>query len=336
MGEGSDFIDEPSQGGGEYYGPVAGYAAPAQGPWGPADQTYDPRYVNMQPMPVHRQPPPEWQPPVASPPQRPMRRRKASKGMQRMYLVQYYESLLEMPLFGDPNDPYANQVQAEVSNFAQRRIDELLGEAPEKGVEGFSVQEVQVLKALIQRMTEPDPEAEQAPSKPPPTSIPPATPSAPSERSIAPVQAAPPPRPPPTPAPEPEEPSEQPQALPEAPPRQMGPRVIARPTPAQRQALEAARSAPRMVAPQRQPPAQIVQHMMAPAPVPAPTAPAPRGRRGRGRAQTPPTTPGPPPPLRYAMPQGDGMTAVSAMQASRQIEAGGTVLSQTFVKSAGK
>jgi hypothetical protein len=33
------------------------------------------------------------------------------------------------------------------------------------------------------------------------------------------------------------------------------------------------------------------------------------------------------------MPQGQGMTAISAMQAQAQIEQGGTVLSQTFVRS---
>lgn len=40
--------------------------------------------------------------------------------------------------------------------------------------------------------------------------------------------------------------------------------------------------------------------------------------------------------MRYAMPTGQGMTAISAMKAEEQIQSGGTVLSQTFVKSAGK
>lgn len=328
MGDGADYMDEAPQGGGEYFGGGFAAPAPAPGPWGPPEQVYDPRYVNMQPAPAYPQrpqPAPEYRP--APPMQRQPRRRKASKGMQRMYLVQYYEAVLETPLFGDPNDPYAHQVQEEIVVFAQRRIDELLGEAPERGgADGFTTQETQALKVLAQRMLE----VEEAPTE--------AIPAPPTPRLPQPVQA---PAEPPALTREPVQAAAEPRPEPPEfmPPRQTGPRVIARPTPAQRQALEQARQNERRPVAPPQPVAQIVQHPLMARPVPAPQAqpPTPKGKRGR-RAQIVEQlpTPGPPPPMRFAMPQGEGMTAISAMQASKQIESGGTVLSQTFVRSAGK
>src|SRR3990172_7499407 len=86
----------------------------------------------------------------------------------------------------------------------------------------------------------------------------------PSETRQEPLQAPPAVERLPTPS-NPEAVRQQPPPGPPAmPPRPMGPRVIARPTPAQRQALEAARQNPRQFAPVRQPPAQIIQPGMVP------------------------------------------------------------------------
>jgi hypothetical protein len=338
MGEGSDFMDggggyeQAPQGGGEYY--ATGSQVPVPGNWGPAPQ---PQYA---PHPQYQQPPPEYQPQQTQQPYPrqalPQRRRKASKGLQRMYQVQCWEELLNAPIFGDANDPSAQIVQNEVYAFAERRINELLGEAPEKPVHELTSQEVQVLKALAQKMLEPEEEApaEQQEDEPPAPPAPPQAPPRPPPPARAPVA---PPRAQPVQQPAPQAP------LPPPPPRGAS-RVVARPTPAQLQAQqERAQPPPRPQLPQnvgpvRQPPATMVDPQMQPIHHQQPIAEAPSRRRGGGRRksaeqQAPPAKPGPPPPLRYAMPTGQGMTAISAIKAQEQIEQGGTVLSETFVKS---
>jgi outer membrane biosynthesis protein TonB len=191
MGEGSDFMDggggyeQAPQGGGEYY--ATGSQVPVPGNWGPAPQ---PQYA---PHPQYQQPPPEYQPQQTQQPYPrqalPQRRRKASKGLQRMYQVQCWEELLNAPIFGDANDPSAQIVQNEVYAFAERRINELLGEAPEKPVHELTSQEVQVLKALAQKMLEPEEEApaEQQEDEPPAPPAPPQAPPRPPPPARAPV-----------------------------------------------------------------------------------------------------------------------------------------------------
>lgn len=321
--------------------------------WGPEEPVYQhsgfqPQYA-PQPVQVYAPPPQQYAAPQYPTPQAPrpqMRRsRRSSKVEQRLRMVQCFEELLSQPIFNDPGDPYASAVQDEISAFAQRRIDELFGEPgkSDASAPGFTPDEAAALKVLAQRMMAPDeegaetdaapaaPVAPAAPPKPPP---PPPAPARgprgcpnpgcqfpPHDRNY-PCSNAPP-------APPPQRPQPPPQAEREAAPPPSAPQVIARPSPAQRAALEAARARP------QPPPQQVPQQPRQPAPPPAPI----RGRRGK-RAETqplqpagPPAKPFPPPPKRFPMPQGAMMTVVTGQKAEEAIASGGTVLSETFVRS---
>jgi len=341
------------------------YAESPQSGWGPPEQPMqDPRYMQQ---PQYQQPQPQYAPPQQQYQQAPRRARRTSKVEARLRMVQYFEELLNAPIFNDPNDRYATTVQEEIYAFAQRRIDELFGEAPSKADSAFSPEQAAALKMLADKLLAPEDESsperetsaiEARPLPTPATSSPPsspvreirgcgtpgcgfaehgsehphgqplgASPVQPRQRPLAPLQA----------------PTQQ-QVAPAAP------QVIARPSAAQRAALEASRQpqapqqAPNYVGPAPVSPAQMINHPMARTVGPAPQPTQPQripGRRGpgkKGKAQAEPATPArafAPPPLRYSMPQGQAMTAVTAMKAQECIEKMGVVQSETFVTSRG-
>lgn len=68
----------------------------------------------------------------------------------RFKLANYYEALIEQPIFGDDvlHDPFAAQVHAEVTAWVKNRMAELVG--IRNNPEGFTDEEVQLLKGFVQ------------------------------------------------------------------------------------------------------------------------------------------------------------------------------------------
>jgi len=130
--------------------------------WGPPEDAYeDPQYISA---------PAVTGPPVTAP-TRLRTRRRNNKVEQRLRMAQYYEEILNSPLFGEDSDNYANQVQDEIWNYAQRRIDEIFGETPTQN-ESFTAEEVGALKLLAQKMLSRD-ESQPVPVEPQNLSAPP-------------------------------------------------------------------------------------------------------------------------------------------------------------------
>lgn len=71
----------------------------------------------------------------------------------RFKLASYYEALIEQPAFGDDvfSDPYAAQVQHELTEWVKGRMMELTG--VRNNPEGFLDEEVQLLKSLAQGLS---------------------------------------------------------------------------------------------------------------------------------------------------------------------------------------
>jgi hypothetical protein len=137
----------------------------------------------------------------------------------RIKLAGYYEAAQGAELFEDMNDPYAQQVQREVTQFLESRIEALTGVGETPAQAQFSDEEVAALKALAQRVMGDEEQASPVPSQP---SVPPPTPPPPQRaRAAAPAPARPAPRKPsqdaPAPAPAPQQAAPPPTPTPAAP-----------------------------------------------------------------------------------------------------------------------
>lgn len=106
-------------------------AAPVQPAWGPP-----------QPEPVQES--------YSTPAQ--LADRELEEVRTRFKLASYYEALLEQPAFGDDvnTDPYAAQVQTELTDWVKGRMSELVG--IRNNPEGFQDDEVQLLRSLAQQL----------------------------------------------------------------------------------------------------------------------------------------------------------------------------------------